>query len=251
VGRHPPVRGDLQHVTQAVIAHCLPQLRVGAIDLIAGHPRSRDTGLHGAGNHRRGKRRLGRKTYAVRDSGVGAALLVRGPGSRQVQGPVDQGMPTLRGVGEEHRDLRVLDPPRRAGVLALHANRLTALLDVPSFIDHEDGAGVGEGVDHVAAQVVTDRVGVPLRAGEKMLQPIRREITAMLGDRPAVLAIQTGQHPQHQPASMAQRLIPREPRRDPIDHRAVRHPPPVRIYAASRGHRGASVVRHKHRMLAR
>jgi hypothetical protein len=68
---------------------------------------------------------------------------------------------------------------------------------------------------------------------------------------PAVLAVQSGQHPQHQPGRMPQRLIPGKPWRDPINHHAERSPPPTRIYAMRRGHRGVLVVRHKQRILAR
>jgi len=64
-------------------------------------------------------------------------------------------------------------------------------------------------------------------------------------------SLQTGQHPQHQPARVPQRLIAREARGDAIDHRAERTLPSVRIYAVSRGHRGVLVVPHKQRMLAR
>ena len=60
----------------------------------------------------------------------------------------------------------------------------------------------------------------------------------MLGDRPAVLAVQTRHHPEHQPGSVPQRLVAAESRRDPIDQRAELGPPSVRIYAVSRGHRG-------------
>ena len=179
-----------------------------------------------------------------------------GPGPRSRTsagtGPVDQRVPAPGGVGQEHRDLGVLDPPRSAGVLALHPDRVHALLHVAGLVDHQHRVRVAEGVDDIAAQIVADRVGVPLRAGtaDAAARP-GSGIAAMLGDRPAVLAIQPGQHPQHQPGGMPQRLVAGEPRRDPVDHRAERRPPPVRIYPMSRGHRGVFVVPHKHRMFAR
>src|SRR5215207_8368756 len=43
---------------------------------------------------------------------------------------------------------------------------------------------VAEGIDDVVTQVVADRLGVPLRPGQQMLQPVGSAITAMLGDRP-------------------------------------------------------------------
>jgi hypothetical protein len=160
-------------------------------------------------------------------------------------------VPAPGGVGQIHRDLGVLNPPGGAGVLPLHPDRVLALLQIARLINHEDRIRLGERVDNVAAQVITHRLGVPARSSKQMLQPVRSQVTAMLGDRPAVLALQPAQHPEHQPARVSQRLVAREPRRDPIDHLAVRHPPPARIYAVCRGHRGDLVVRHKHRMLAR
>jgi len=80
-----------------------------------------------------------------------------------------------------------------------------------------------------------------------MLQPTRRTVTAMLGDRPAVLAIQAGQQPEHQRPGMPQRLAPGEPRRDPIQQRAEPIRPAVRIYPGSRGQRGVRCCLHNHR----
>jgi hypothetical protein len=203
------------------------------------------------GDHRRGERWLGREPDAVRNSGLLATLGVLGPGTRQIQGTVDQRVPAPGGVGQIHRDLGVLDSPGGAGVLPLHPDRVLALLQIARLIHHEHRVGLGERVDNVAAQVITHRVGVPARPSKQILQRVRSPVTAMLGDRPAVLALQPAQHPKHQPARVSQRLVAREPRRDPIDHLGVRRPPPVRIYPVWRGHCGDLVVRHKHRMLAR
>jgi hypothetical protein len=159
-------------------------------------------------------------------------------------------VPTTGCVGQEHRDQGVLDPTRRAGVLALHPDAVSAFLQVTGLVDHQHRARVAERVDDVAAHVVADRVSVPRRTAEQMLQPIGRGITTMLGDRPAVLAIQPGQHPQHQRGRMPHRLVTSEPPRDPIKHRAERRLPPARIYAVRRGHRGVLVAPHKKRMLA-
>jgi hypothetical protein len=45
-----PVGRYGQHVTQAVATDGGAQLRVGSIDLVAGHPRRRDLRLNGAGD---------------------------------------------------------------------------------------------------------------------------------------------------------------------------------------------------------
>jgi hypothetical protein len=126
-----------------------------------------------------------------------------------------------------------------------------ALLQVPGLVHDQDRARIGERVDHVAAQIITHQIGVPPRSGQQMLQPVRGQIATMLGDRPAILTIQPGQHAQHQPGGVPQRLVAGEARLNPVQHRAERLMPPDRIYAMSRGHRGETVVPHKHRTLAR
>ena len=80
---------------------------------------------------------------------------------------------------------------------------------------------------------------------------MRARVTAVLGDRPAVLAVQPREHPLHQPGRVTQRLVPSEPRRDPIDHLTECVLPHVNIYAVSRGHRRSFFVTHKHGMLMR
>jgi hypothetical protein len=49
-----------------------------------------------------------------------------------------------------------------------------------------------------------------------------RRLSAVLSDRPTVLAIQTRQHAQHQARRVAQRLVAGKTRRDPIDARTLR-----------------------------
>jgi hypothetical protein len=126
----------------------------------------------------------------------------------------------------------IMQPHRsRCVVTASRVTDLSSCAGTRAGVVHDKyRVRLGEGVNDVAAHVIADGVSVPLRAGEWVLQPVRGDGTTVLGDRPAVLAFQPRQHPQHQPACVPQRLIRREARRDPIDHRAVRHPPPVRIY---------------------
>lgn len=99
-------------------------------------------------------------------------------------------MPTRGGVGQVHRDLGVLDAPRGPGVLALHPDGRGAFLDVAGFVDHQDRAGVAEGVDDVVPQVIAHPVSVPTGASQQVLQTIRSGRTTVLGDGPAILAVQ-------------------------------------------------------------
>ena len=142
------------------------------------------------------QRGFGRETPLVAgDSGGIAAIGVLGPRLGQIQGAVDQGVPAWGGVGQIHRDLGVLDAPGGAGVLALHPDRMHALLHVSGFIEDQYRVRVAEGVDDVVTQIVADRFGVPFRPRQQMLQPVGGGIAAVLGDRPAILAVQARDHP--------------------------------------------------------
>ena len=127
-----------------------------------------------------------------------------GPRPRQIQGAINQGVSAPCRVGQVHRDLGVLDAPGGAGVLTLHADRIHALLQVAGFVNDENRAGVAEGVDDIVAQIIAHVLGVPFRPRQQVLQAIGSGLAAMLGDRPAILAIQARDHPEHQLAGMTQ-----------------------------------------------
>ena len=130
-------------------------------------------------------------------------------------------------------------------VLALHPDAVGALLHVAGLVDHQDRTRVAERVDDVVAQIVAHRVGVPAGPCQQMLQPVRGGRAAVLGDGPAILAVQARDHPGHQLAGMPQGLVAGETRRDPIDHRRELRPPPIRVYAMNRGDRGIFSCLHK------
>jgi hypothetical protein len=110
---------------------------------------------------------------------------------------------------------------------------------------------ITEGIDDVAAQIITNRFGVPSRPRQQMLQAVWRDRPAVLGNRPAILAVQTRDHPSHQGASMLKRFEATKSRRDPIQHRRKLRLPPIRVYAMSRGGRGYFSCLHKHRTMPR
>jgi hypothetical protein len=149
------------------------------------------------------------------------------------------------GIGEVDRHLGVLDPARRTGVLALHADRAAALLQVARLIHHQHRAGIAQVLHHIAPQIIADPIGVPARCGQEMLHPVRGAITGMLGDAPAVLARQVSQQPQHERPGPPAWLHPGKPATDPA-HQLVQHPrPPGRVYAVACGHRKVLLSRHK------
>jgi hypothetical protein len=82
-------------------------------------------------------------------------------------------MPGRRGISQIDRDLRVLDPPGCAGVLALHTHRVDSLLEVPGLVNHQHSIRVAQVLDHIPAKVIADQVGIPDRPGQQVLQRIR------------------------------------------------------------------------------
>lgn len=230
-GGHPSVGRDLEHVAHAEPPNRSAQLRVGAVHLVCGHPAHRCPDGHRPFDHLPSQGGLGGELDVVRNAGGDPPVTVVDPAPGQVQRPVDEPLPAPRRIGEEHPALGVLDPPRGAGVLALHSDRVGALLQVTGLVDHQHRVRVGERLDDVAPQHVARLVDVPLHPGQQMLQRVRAGVTPGFGDRPAVLTVQGGQHAQYQRRGVAQRLVPGEQRCDPVHQAAERPLPPVGIYS--------------------
>jgi hypothetical protein len=88
----------------------------------------------------------------------------------------------------------------------------------------------------VVADVVADLVVVPDRAGQQVLQAVWGGLAGVLGDRPAVLAGQVGQQPEHQHPGVPSGLHPAEPASDPAQQLLQPRLPPGRGYAVACGH---------------
>jgi MmyB-like transcription regulator ligand binding domain len=85
--------------------------------------------------------------------------------------------------------LGVLDPSSGAGVLALHADRGGALLEIAGLVDDQRRLLVAQVLHDMAADVVADGIVVPDRAGQQVLHPIGVESPAFLDPtRPVNLA---------------------------------------------------------------
>ncbi len=122
---------------------------------------------------------------------------------------------------------------------------LGALLDVASLINYEHGIRAAQVLDDIPAQVIADRTGVPPGRSQQVMHPVRGDIPGLFGYRPAVLAPQPRQQPQHERAGPAPRLDPGEPPRDPAHQVIELFPPPARVYAEPSGHRRIVMSRHK------
>jgi hypothetical protein len=165
------------------------QAAVAAVDGVAGHPSERHPGGQGALEHRLAQLRLGLEAHVLADPGRSAPGSVVGPAGRQVQVPVDERDAVWGGVGQEHRDLAVLLLAGRAGVLALHPGRAVTLLDEAGLIHHQHRVRVAQVLDDIVAQVVADPVGVPPGAVEQPLHAVGDQLAGLLGQPPAVLAL--------------------------------------------------------------
>jgi hypothetical protein len=94
-------------------------------------------------------------------------------------------------------------------------------------------------LDHVCAEVVADSILIPYRPGQQVLHPVGSGVAGVLGDRPAVLARQIRQQPQHERPGPPSWLHPAEPARDPTQQLIKPCLPSggVYVYAVARGHR--------------
>jgi hypothetical protein len=130
-----------------------PQTRVSAVDLVAGHPSGRHASVQRASDHDLGQGRLGRKPDLIGNAGRLQARRTTDPSLRQVQLPVDQGVPNLAGIHQVDRDLGVLDPACGAGVLALHPHRLGALLQVAGLVHDQHRLRIAERLGEIGIYV--------------------------------------------------------------------------------------------------
>src|SRR5512144_3444859 len=88
-----------------------------------------------------------------------------------IEPTVDERVTLGAGVAQEDTDLAVLDAPGRARVLALHADRMCALLHKTGLVQHEHGLRIAPMLDHVGAQGVAHPVRLPARASQDILNP--------------------------------------------------------------------------------
>ena len=148
-------------------------------------------------------------------------------------------MPGIGGVGQVDGDLGVVDLAGGAGVVAGHPDRSGALIEVAGLINHQHRTRVAEVLDQVVAHVVADHVVVLDRSGQQVLQAVRAGLAGVLGDRPAVLAWQVRQQPEHQLPGVPLGLHPGKAAGNPAQQVLQPRLPPGRMnpYAMARGHR--------------
>lgn len=191
----------------------------------------------GTGDHEGGQLWFGRELRLVTESGGPAAIGVGGPGTRNIEFPVDRRVPSRGRVGEVNGYLAVLNASGGDGVLALDTDSVGVFLHVAGLVDHQHRLVVVQMLHHVVTHVVADLVGVPLGPPEQVLHAVRGPVPGPLGDGPAVLARQVRQQAEYQLPGSAPGFDPREPSRYPAHQALERLLPVGKVYAVSCGHR--------------
>jgi hypothetical protein len=111
------------------------------------------------------------------------------------------------------------------------------LLQVAGLIHHQHRVLVAQMLDDKAADVITYCIGIPFGPRQQVLQSVGGRIPGMLSERPAVLARQLRQQPQHECPRPAPWFHPHEPPRDTAHQDLERLMPAAGIYAVTCGHR--------------
>jgi hypothetical protein len=97
---------------------------------------------------------------------------------------------TARAVGQEHADLAASDRAGCPGVLRGHARGLHALLQETGVVYDQYALRATEMLDHIVADLVPHGVDVPIGPPQQTLHPVRGQVSGLLGERPAGLAIE-------------------------------------------------------------
>src|SRR4051812_13590230 len=74
-------------------------------------------------------------------------------------------------------------------------------------------------LDHIGAQIIAERIGVPVNAREELLHAVWRGVAGRLGEVPAVLPLQGGQQALKISQGASARLRTPEPRGNPPGNR--------------------------------
>src|SRR3954462_8926486 len=93
-----------------------------------------------------------------------------------------------RDTGCEYADLAVGDLARGAGVLPPDTAGSLALLQKTGLVNHQHRAFVRQVLDHIPADNIAQRIGIPAAPPQDRLLPPGARITRRLGPHPARLA---------------------------------------------------------------
>src|SRR5207302_487305 len=92
-------------------------------------------------------------------------------------------------IGQKHPNLAIFNATGCPAILACYPRRMLALFEKSCLIDDQHGLRGPQMLDHIGPQIVTERIGVPLRSSQQMLDPIRGGLAVDFSDLPAVFAL--------------------------------------------------------------
>ena len=185
-----------------------PQATVRAVDLVAHHPAKRHSRRNRARDHALGQPRFGGKRHFRRDRRPGPARRILRPLLRQIEFAVDQRMPPAAGIGKKHADLAILDTSGSAAILPCHPGRFAALFEKTGLIDGEDAIIGAQMRDHIIAAQIAGRIRLPYGPAQHPLGTPRTRITDLLGQLPAVFALDRAQQTFEIEVCLAARIRP-------------------------------------------
>src|SRR5918994_3463137 len=128
---------ESQHIGLLPLFEEHPKRPAVAVDTVGDHPRGLHLRLQSPPEHPFGKFGFGAHPDLLGHPGPLAPLLIQGPLLRQIQLPIDEGLPPTGGVGQKHPNLAVLPLADSAGVLALYTYALISLLDEAPLVDDQ------------------------------------------------------------------------------------------------------------------
>src|SRR5918994_3792453 len=147
---------ESQHIGLLPLLEEHPKTPAVPVDGVCHNPRGLHTPIHKSPpEHLFGEFGLGAHPHLIGHPGPLATLLILGPLLRQIQLPIDEGLPPTGGVGQKHPNLAVLPLADGAGVLALDTYALLSLLDEAHLVDDQTTIRVRqEMLDDILPQVL-------------------------------------------------------------------------------------------------
>jgi hypothetical protein len=79
--------------------------------------------------------------------------------------------------GQTHPTLAIFHATCCPALVACHPRRMLALVAQSCLIDDQHGLSGPQRLDHRGPHIVTERIGVPLRSSQQMLDPIRAALS--------------------------------------------------------------------------
>src|SRR5579859_939061 len=186
------------------LAKTVAKIRAIPVCAVGQENATRDSVAYGALDHLERELDLGLERDLVGDSRLGAANGVVGPHLGQVELEVHGDLLGARRDRQAHADLAVGDLAGRAGVLALNADRVRALLEKPRVVDDPRGHWLSllHRLDGVACGLQPHGSVVPMAARQEVQQllvdivSLLRRATSAGRDRLGALALAVAEHPE-------------------------------------------------------